>query len=545
MGRTLFGRDHRPGPLMSNKQQALWQQGQRYTQQKQWRQAAATYEAIVDHDRSFLPAWLELSTAKEHLGVYRDAHRAVVQAARITEDVPPIAAMAVARRLRRFEALPELLTYIDQVGLSGRVPPEKLVDLASFFASAGVHEKTLGWIEHALKLRPDLAEAHNMHGLVLMFAGRSQESAAAFERALKIRPTFAAVYSVLSRVAKIDPQHHHVDQLQALLAQPNLSTRDEGHLAYALHNELHELGDYEAAWDALVRACRARRVEQPHDPASTEAMFAGLRRTFDAAFIRNHGADRGADIAATGRPTPIFIVGLHRSGTTLLERILSGHPDVADAGETYSFSAQLRLAADHFCGVIADGTIVERAETFDYPAIGRGFLEAMRARSRDRAFVTEKMNPNFILLGPIAKALPQARLLHMRRDPADTCFSNLRTLFTNEAAYSYDQIEMADYYKAYHDLMGHWREAMPERVFDIDYDTMVRDPQGQAQRIAAHCGFDYREDMLQVGRSSGTVATASSNQVRQGILTNRGGLWRNYERHLTPLLDRLASHSLL
>ncbi len=526
---------------MSNKQQALWQQGQRYTQQKHWRQAAATYEAILDHDRSFVPAWLELSTAKEHLGAYRDAHHAVVQAARVTEAVPPIAGMAVARRLRRFEALPELLTYIDRTALTGRVPPEKLIDLASFFASAGVHEKTLGWIEHALKLRPDLAEAHNMHGLVLMFAGRSQESAAAFERALKIRPTFAAVYSVLSRVAKIDPQRHHIDALQHLLAQPNLSTRDEGHLAYALHNELHELGDYEGAWTALMRACRARRVEQPYDPANTEAIFEGLRRTFDADFI--HDSAAGND--ATGRPTPIFIVGLHRSGTTLLERILSGHPDVADAGETYSFSAQLCLAADHFCGVITDPTIVERADTFDYPAIGRGFLEAMRARSRDRAFVTEKMNPNFILLGPIAKALPQARLLHMRRDPADTCFSNLRTLFTHEAAYSYDQIEMADYYKAYHDLMRHWREAMPERVFDIDYDTMVRDPQGQAQKIAAHCGFDYREDMLQVGRNSGAVATASSNQVRQGILTNRGGLWRNYERHLTPMLDRLAAHGLV
>ncbi len=521
---------------MSNKQQALWQQGQRHTQHQQWRQAAAAYEAIVDHDRSFLPAWLELSMAKEKLDGYRDAYRAVVEASRIP-DVPPMAAMVVARRLRRFEDLPRLQDYVERTGLAGRVPPEKLIDLASFFASAGAYEKTLGWIEHALKLRPDLAEAHNMHGLVLMFAGRSEASAEAFERALKIRPTFAAVYSMLSRVAKITPEHHHVDALRRLLAQPGLSTKDEGHLAYALHNELHELGDHEGAWDALARGCHARRIEQPYDHAGTMAMFDTLRRHFDATFSRGDAFDDPL--------TPIFIVGLHRSGTTLLERILSGHPDVADAGETYTFSAQLRLAADHVCNVIADETIAARARDLDYGAIGRGFLEAMRGRSRGRAFVTEKQNPNFILLGPIAKALPQARLLHMRRDPADTCFSNLRTLFTHEAAYSYDQIEMADYCKAYHDLMAHWREALPGRVFDIDYDAMVREPEAQARRIAAHCGFDFREDMLQVGRESGMVATASSHQVRKGIVTNRGGVWRAYERHLGPMMERLAGHGLV
>lgn len=524
---------------MSNKQQALWQQGQRHTQQQQWRQAADAYQAIVDHDPGFLPAWLELSLAREKLDQYRAAHAAMLAAARIP-DVPPMAGMAVARRLRRFEALPELQRYIERTGLAGRVPVEKLIDLASFFASAGDHARTLGWVQHALKLRPDLAEAHNMHGLVLMFAGRSEESAEAFERALKIRPTFAAVYSVLSRVAKVDAGRNHVDMLRRLLAQAGLTPKDEGHLAYALHYELHELGDHDGAWEALMRACRARRVVQPYDHAQTLAMFARLRETFDAGFARAEPWPETADVA----PTPIFIIGLHRSGTTLLERILSGHPDVADAGETYAFPAQLRLAADHYCGQVADMTIAERAHGFDYPAVGQGFLGAMRAHSGGRRFVTEKLNPNFILAGPIARALPQAKLLHMRRDPADTCFSNLRTLFTNEAGYSYDQVEMADYYKAYHDLMAHWRAVMPERIFDIDYDRMVSEPEVQARRIAEHCGLDFREDMLKVDRGGGMVATASSNQVRKGILTNRGGLWRAYEKHLGPMMERLAVHGL-
>jgi tetratricopeptide (TPR) repeat protein len=521
---------------MSNKQQALWQQGQHHTQQQQWRQAVASYEAIVDHDRNFLPAWLELSTAREKLDAYRASFDAVLAAAKI-DDVPPIAGLAVARRLRRFEAPSQLQAYIKRTSLAGKLPPEKLVDLVTFITGAGTIDQTLVWIEHVLKLRPDLAEAHNMHALTLMFAGRSEEAAAAFERVIKIKPSYSSAYAILSRLTKVTPERNHVDALRKFMSSSNLSHKDEGNFGYALHNELHELGDYDGAWAALMRACRARRIEQPYDPVQTMTMFDSLRATFDADFARGTPIEDPL--------TPIFIVGLHRSGTTLLERILSGHPDVADAGETYAFSAELRYAADHFCRGIVDQTIVDRAHGFDYDAIGRGFLDNMRTRSRGRTFVTEKQNPNFILLGPIAKALPQARLLHMRRHPADTCFSNLRTLFTHEAAYSYDQIDMADYCKAYQDLMSHWRDILPDRVFDIDYDAMVGEPEAQARRIAAHCGFDFRPDMLQVERSSGMVATASSNQVRQGIVTNRGGLWRAYERHLGPMMDRLAVHGLI
>ena len=518
---------------MSNKQQALWQQGQRHTQMKQWRQAAAAYEAILDHDRTFLPAWLELSTAHEALDGYRAAQHAVLEAARMTR-VPPMAALAVARRLRRFERLPELQRYVDETGVAGQLPPEKLLDLVTFFASAGDHARTLGWVQYVLKMRPDLAEAHNVHGLALMIAGQDEASAAAFERALAIRPTFTAIYAVLARVAKATPERNHVDALRRLLAQPNLSTRDEAYLGYALHTELHDLGEYDDAWEALARGSRARRKDAPYDHAATLAMFDTLKRMCDAGFVRGEPVEEG--------PTPIFIVGLHRSGTTLLERILAGHPDVADAGETYAFPAQLRWQADHFCGVVADQVIIERSPGFDYPAVARGFLASMRARAGGKPYITEKQNPNFILAGHIARALPQARILHMRRAPADVCFSNLRTLFTNEAAYSNDQVEMADFYAAYRGLMDHWREVMPDRLFDIDYDTMVAEPEAEARRVAAHCGLAFQPSMLDLGRQTGMVTTASSHQVRQGIVKTRGGLWRNYERHLGPMLDRLAHH---
>ncbi len=522
---------------MNNRQQMLWQDGQRFTQQQKWDKAALAYQAIVAIAPGHVPAWLELSDAMEKLDRYRAAHAAIRSAADVTTNIPPMMGLAVARKLRKFEEIALLHDYLDKTALPSRLPPERLVDLAMFVSSGGGHQQALGWIEQALRARPNLVEAHNMLGLLRMFAGDMAGAAQAFERTILLKPSFAAVYSVLSRAAPVGQERNHVALLRGLLAKPGLAKRDEVHLGYALHNELHELGDYDQAWRALERACKAKQAIQPYDPAQTVRLFQALRQGLDADAM--HGEP------APDPLVPIFIIGMYRSGTTLLERILSGHPDVADAGETYTFSAQLRLASDHFCATTADEAMLAPAAGFDYPAIGRGFLDAIRWRAGGRPFITEKLNANFILSGPIAKALPQARLLHMRRDPADTCFSNLRTLFTAEAPYSYDPIQVADYYKAYADLMAHWREIAPARIFDIDYDALVQSPREQAERIAQHCGLAFDERMLDVQRESGMVVTASFHTVRKGIMTNRARAWEPYQRQLQPMLDRLASHGLL
>lgn len=521
---------------MSSNPQALWQQGQRHAELRQWDQAIACFHSLLAHDRSFLPAWMELARIHEALDHYRDACHAVVEASRV-ENVPPMAALVVARALRKFDDLPRMQDYVDRMRLPARLPPEKLIDLASFFSSAGDHAGAMLCTQQALAIRPDLAEAQHMLGLLLMFEGRSDASAAALERALALKPGFASARSLLSKVRKATPAHHQVDELRRRLAQPGLAPKDEAHLAFALHNELHDLQEFDAAWDALARGSRARQVEQPFDAAGTLAAIKRWQATFDRDFIR------GEDLADP--LTPIFIIGLHRTGTTLLERMLAGHPDVADAGETHVFTAALCHATNHLCRQTTDEVLAARAANADYASVGRGFLATMRRRSAGKPFLTEKQNPNFMLAGAIAKALPHARILHMRRSPVDTCFSNLRTLFTNEAAYSYDQVQMADFYRTYRDMMAHWRDVMPDRLFDIDYDDLVREPAAQARNIAAHCGFAYREEMLRVDRSSGVVATASASQVRDGIVTNRGGLWRPYERHLRPMLDRLAAHGMI
>lgn len=519
--------------MMSRKQEALWSEGQRAGAAGKWSQAAAAYESIVQHDPAFVPGWLELCSAYEQLDRYRAAHGAILAAARVG-GVPPMVSLAVARRLRQFEEIGLAERYIHATSLAQRVPPERLVDLISFLASAGRHDMSVPWVEALLRHRPTAAESHHMHGVVLMFAGALDGAADAFRRALRIDPGHGNSYAMLSRVRKATGSNNRVDALTRLLSKPSLARKDETNFSLALHNELHDLGDVDGAWLALERMCRLRAADQPYSHTRTLAIVDTLRTTFDEIISSD-------PLAPKQSPTPIFIVGMHRSGTTLLERMLAGNPAVADAGETYTFTAALRHATDHFCRQSIDPVMASRLAGVDYREVGARFMRGMQLRSLGRPFVTEKLNPNFLLLGPIAKALPGARVLHMQRDPMDTCFSNLRTLFTHEAAYSYRQDDLADFYSAYRALMDHWAQVLPHRILQVEYERMVGQPEAEARRISEYCGFAFVPDMLDLGREGGHVSTASSSQVRGGIVRNRGGVWRAYAKHLQPLQERLTT----
>jgi len=237
---------------------------------------------------------------------------------------------------------------------------------------------------------------------------------------------------------------------------------------------------------------------------------------------------------------PIFIVGMHRSGTTLLERMLAGHSQVGDAGETSAFHAQLELAIDRGAPAGMDAAFAAQVAAADFDAIARGYAQSARWLSRGNPYFTEKLPQNFFNVGFIAKAMPQARFLHLVRDPMDTCFSNLRTLFSGAALYSYDQAELGGFFLQYQRMMAHWRSVLPGRVLDIAYDQLVQDPDAMAARVAAHCGIEFEAGMVDIGRSTGSMATPSATVARQGFRKDRGRVWQPYEPHLDTLLSTLA-----
>src|SRR5690606_17488328 len=182
--------------------------------------------------------------------------------------------------------------------------------------------------------------------------------------------------------------------------------------------------------------------------------------------------------------TPIFIVGMHRSGTTLLEQLLDASPQVRGAGELYDFTSAMRFAADHHCRGVIDTTIVERAQGVELAAVGRHYLESVAWRLGDEPFFVEKLPSNFLTIGFICRALPQARILHMVRAPMETCFSHLRELFSDANPHSYDQEELAEYFLLYRRLMTHWHAAFPGRILDVSYASLAMDPEKEMRRVA-------------------------------------------------------------
>jgi hypothetical protein len=285
---------------------------------------------------------------------------------------------------------------------------------------------------------------------------------------------------------------------------------------------------------ALDKACRAKRSTLNYHPRETVELVDALVNLP----VPIAGDRVDADAAA---PIPIFIVGMHRSGTTLLEQLLQGHHDVRGLGELYDFTCQMREATDHHCRGVIDLTIVQRAAHVDFSSVGAGYLQGLAWRLGAERFFTDKLPSNFLNVGFICRALPQARILHMRRDAMEACFSNLRELFHDANPYSYDQQELGAFHVQYRRLMAHWSRAFPGRILDVDYGELVADPQRTLSAVTQFCGLAFEPAMLDLGRSERGVSTASAVAVRQQIEKPAMPKWAPYARHLQPLAAALEA----
>ncbi|WP_426690619.1 sulfotransferase family protein [Rhodanobacter ginsengiterrae] len=264
---------------------------------------------------------------------------------------------------------------------------------------------------------------------------------------------------------------------------------------------------------------------------------ASIETAVTDALIR-HAGDAPARAAPqfTG-PTPIFVVGMPRSGTTLLDRMLSNHPEVISAGEINDFMRQFHWAAD----VPAGGMLkaIEQSAQIDYAELGARYLKQTQWRAQGHRYYIDKLPANIQMVAFIRRALPHAVILHMVRDPMEVCFSNYRAMFGKVSAYSYDLQALAHYHGQYARLASHWREHLPEALLDVSYAELVRTPEASLRRVLQHCGLEFEAACLRPEGNVAPVATPSNIQVREPIHTRSLGQWRNYEEQLTPLLRML------
>jgi tetratricopeptide (TPR) repeat protein len=409
------------------------------------------------------------------------------------------------------------------------------VNLATALQTLGKFEEAPHLFRRALELDPKLSEAYVGLSSVALQEGNVAEAAACSRKAIALKPDLAGAYLTLAYHGK-DKDGLREDELrtlEALAERPDLAEEHRSDCYFALAKIYEEAGDHERAF-AFAR--KANEIEHRRTAYSPENNADFIRRsiaTFGPAFF--------AERRGWGSPSerPVFILGLPRSGTTLIEQIVASHPRAFGAGELV---AMLEMVEDLPALAGGEADYPECVTALDREAAGRlaeRYLGALAAEDTKAARVTDKLPFNFRHLGLIALLFPKARVVHCRRDPRDVAVSCYFLKFLKPISFAYSLTDFGRYYRQYEWLMDHWRAVLPLPLLELQYEELVADPEAKTRELVSFCGLAWDDRCLEFHRTQRPVRTASATQVRQPVYAGSVGRWRRYERFLAPLFEAL------
>ncbi len=370
----------------------------------------------------------------------------------------------------------------------------------------------------------------------LVFLGEIDTAAAIFRDVIALQPNSPQAHWGLANAVKaVDDRH--IKQMQKLLQPNRRNPRGLGFLNYAIGKENEDLGNWSEAFDAFAAGAKARRTTVEYDEAAEIEMFAALKSLFTSEWLSR---------CSPGHPdkSPIFVLGQPRTGTTLIERIITSHSQVHSAGELQQFGLAIRRLTAHENPKRFSVELFRGAADLDPRKVGETYLQtAARMRGRTPRFV-DKLPVNYLNIPLILAALPNARIVHLVRDPMDACFASFKQLFADAYLHSYDQQEMARHHARYRDLMAYFHQAFPGRIIDVSYEDTARDLEPNARALIERLGLPWEDACLNFHESREGVATASAVQVREPAHTRSIGRWRRYERQLEPMRSALAQQGI-
>jgi tetratricopeptide (TPR) repeat protein len=356
---------------------------------------------------------------------------------------------------------------------------------------------------------------------------------------LQLAPFHPGALRLRSMLRTQTSERNHVEDLEGRLARMPQRPDIVAGCNYALGKEYEDLQLYEKSFRALEAGARAHRSTLKYDSQVEMSSLRSVREVFTPDAFQSLGPGFEAE-------GPIFIVGMPRTGTTLLERLLGSHSQVWSVGE---FTVFPPLLVEHINKRQANAAEAERANDaslrIDFRELGRRYTAAARQLAGERIYFVDKLPFNFLYCGYILAALPGAKLIHLTRDPMDTCYAVYKTLFFNAYYYSYDLDELADYYVGYREQMDHWHRVLPGRILDVHYEELVHDPEGQARRVLEWCGLPWEDSVLASHEQDRPSMTASAAQVRRPIYTDSIGSWRRSGLGLRRVHDRLVRANLI
>jgi tetratricopeptide (TPR) repeat protein len=408
-----------------------------------------------------------------------------------------------------------------------------LEGVAAFYALARREPLAVEAYSRLLQLAPRDAGALFNRAALRRFTGDLDGAESDYDAALRINPHDHEAYFNRSDLRVQTLQHNHVAELQSLLGHGAGNWRGEVQLRYALAKEYEDLQQYAQSWQQVAAGAALRRRNLTYDVRRDIETVDWICQAFPGAKIS----------AGDPSPAPIFIVGLPRSGTTLVERILSSHSAVLPGGELDDFTLSLmeEVRARNPGLALSRRELIDRSAQLDFRALGARYLRRTCELARERAHFTDKLPLNYLYCGLIHRALPGARIIHVRRHPLAVCHAMYKTLFRQGYPFSYDLGEIAQYYLAYDRLMQHWRNSLPGVMHELSYERLISDQEGVTRSLLEFCGLEFEAGCLAFERNPAPAFTASASQVRRPLYQSSLALWTHYADQLEPLRQKLAA----
>lgn len=466
-----------------------------------WSTARQAFQSVVSLEGKHAAGWAQLARVFMNLGQYSNADKALEKAVALSPEDPLV---------------------MDVIG--------------TVYSLLGDQEEALSWFDRACE-GSGSASFQLSRAKSLNFLGRLDEAEEALSKVIEKHPRAAQAHLLLSRMKKVE-NHTHLKVMEELVsaepdASPNLSF-----FYYAIGKEYEDLQEWDMAFEAYEQGASARRKEVQFDEAAEEAMFEALANTFSKEWLENTGEGHSDS-------SPIFIVGQPRTGTTLVERIITAHTDVESAGELQQFN----MAIKRLTGITGRQGIspeaISKIADSDLEKLGQLYLETTRSVRPETPRYVDKLPVNYLYAPLIAAALPNAKIIHIVRDPLDSCVSSYKQLFAEAYYHSYDQQEMARHHVRYRTLMENWRSVLGNRMLDVVYEEVVVSLEQNAKKIIDFIGLEWQDACLDFHNQAGAVTTASAAQVREKAHSRSVGRWRRFENFIDPMKKVLSESGLL
>lgn len=425
-------------------------------------------------------------------------------------------------------------------------PAEVLSEQAHLRWALGEIPTARALMDRAVALGIDTSGEYYLNAMLYQFLGKVAEAEEVLLACLRRWPNHGDAAVILANLRRQTPEANHLDLFRNSLGRISAASMDardkfaRAEFESAIFKVHDDCGRHDEAWSALARSNALMHDINPYDAQGEVALTDAL------VDIPGSIAAAAANAAAEfDGPMPIFIVGMPRSGSTLLDQMLSSHSEVISAGEIPDFQRQFLWVAD-VAPRSAQGMLraIEESAGMDFAALGTRYLQQTQWRAQGHRFYIDKLPINVRMVPFIRRALPRAPILHLARDPMDVCYSNLKVMFGKASPYCYDQQALAHYYGQYVRLTDHWRASMPGAMLDVSYADLVNEPEATMRRVLRHCGLAMEESCLHPERNPAPVATPSSVQVREPVHSRNLGQWRRYAKQLEPLRLAIAEQGI-